>query len=831
MSRKPKPKTARGAPSHPVNPQSETAPIDRAARIYYRTGAVLALIVSFLIYLRTMARSVPFWDAGEFIATALTLGIPHSPGTPLYVLLGRVFTVLPLPFSVAGRVNFMNVVFGALGVLFVYMLVVRFLDYSLGKSKTSADVFVKSTGALVGALFIAFSHTYWTNSTEAEVYAMSVFFMGLITWLGLKWAEYPTGEKSTRYVYLLFYLVALTVGLHLGTVLAFSGVFLLILMTKNKTFSNVEFFIACFAVAILLADATLYRAGDVTLALLGVLAVALAVSYMRTKSTFAIACVALFVLGLSTHLYLLIRSGHNPPIDEVNPENWRNFYAVLRREQYPTPNILIRKASIAWQLQHFNAYLQDQFKMLTAYVGKLNLGSVIPLALGIWGMVDQYAKSKKAFVVLFVTLLVLSMGMVLYLNFAESEVRERDYFFLPAFYYFAVYIGIGAGSIVSEIRRLVPRRWLKGLAPVALPAMVFLVLPFFSAREHFHPHDRKDDIVCQEYAKNMLVGLDDDAILFTYGDNDTFPLWYIQEVEDYRKDVRVVNLNLLNTPWYIEQLRDNEPRVNIAWTDEQLKRLRPVRTKERWYSIASLGVQHILKHNAGSRPVYFSVTIEPEIYKEYREFLEIEGLAQRLVPKKGRNMVNAAKLEENVWQNYSYAGLLDNDYKRDERVYQPPFVRRLCQNYSAAFGQLGFVKAREGNYDEAIRNLEIAEEITPNLQDIVMWLGWYYLENGEPDKALAYYHDHVRRYPDNCDYWYRLAGVQEQVDDLAGSLESIDEVTRRCPDNRDAVTAAAAISVRLGLIDRGAAYVERWLARHPDDTAMREALGKIKESR
>ncbi len=830
MSRKPKPKPARGAPSQPVDPQPQAAPIGAVGRIYYRTGAALALIASFLIYLRTMARSVPFWDAGEFIATAFTLGIPHSPGTPLYVLMGRVFTVLPLPFSIAGKVNFMNVIFGALGVLVVYLLVVRFLDYSLGKSKSSADVLLKSTGGLVAALFIAFSHTYWTNSTEAEVYAMSVFFMGMITWLGLKWAEDPTGVKSRSYIHLLFYLVALTVGLHLGTVLAFSGVFLLIVMTKKKTFSNVEFFLACFGVMIFLADATLYRAGDVTLVLLGVLAVGLGVLYARTKSTFAIVCVALFVLGLSTHLYLLIRSGHNPPIDEVNPESWRNLYAVLRREQYPIPNILARKASIAWQLQHFNAYFQDQFKMLTAYVGKLNLGSVIPLALGIWGMVDQYAKNKKAFLMLFATLFVVSMGMVFYLNFAESEVRERDYFFLPTFYYFAVYIGIGVGSLMSEIRRLVPHKWFKGLAPVALPALVFLVLPVFSAHEHFHPHDRKDDIVCQEYAKNMLVGLDDDAIIFTFGDNDTFPLWYIQEVEDYRKDVRVVNLNLLNTPWYIEQLRDNEPRVNIAWTDEQLKRLRPIRTKDRWYSVASLGIQHILKHNAGTRPVYFSVTIEPEIYQEYREFLETEGLAQRLVPRKGRNMINTAKLEENVWKNYSYAGLLDENFKRDESVYQPPFVRRLCQNYSAVFGQLGFIKAREGNYDEAIRNLEIAEEITPNLQDIVMWLGWYYLENGEPDKALAYYRDHVTQYPDNCNYWYRLAGVQEQTDDLPGSLESLDQVITRCPDTRDAVTAAAAISVRLGYIDRGMNYVERWLARHPDDGAMREALGRIKDS-
>jgi tetratricopeptide (TPR) repeat protein len=810
-------------------------------------GAALAFIVGFLLYLRTMAPSLPFWDAGEFIAAAHTLGIPHSPGTPLYVLIGRVFTILPLPLSIAGKVNFLNVIFGTLGVLFVYVLVVRFLDYSLGKSKSVADTFLKAAGALVGAFFIAFSYTYWSNATEAEVYAMSVFFMGFITWLGLKWSANPTSARSVAYIYLLFYVLALTIGLHLGTVLAFSGVFLLVLMTKEKTFSNVEFLLACAGVAIFLADATLYRAGTVTLALLALLALALFFLYARTKSMFAIACCALFALGISVHLYLLIRSGLNPSIDEADPETWRNLYAVLRREQYPPPNVLVRKASFAFQLGHFNDYFQDQFKMLSAQLGRLNIGSVIPLALGIWGMVDQYAKSKRAFTVLFSTLLVVSLGMILYLNFAESEVRERDYFYLPAFYYFAVYIGIGVGSLISEVRRFVERhlpsrfgprdhprdgvpaqaRWVKGLVPVIVPAALFLVLPFFTAHEHFHAHDRKGDRLAQAYAKNMLVGLDKDAIIFTFGDNDTFPLWYVQEVEDYRKDVRVVNLNLLNTPWYIRQLRDNEPRINIAWSDNELTRLRPVRTKDGWIQISAIGVQHILKHNSNDRPIYFSVTIEPSLYQMYRDFLEAEGLAQRVVPRKGKNMINVAKLEENVWQNYSYAGLLDENFKRDERVYQPPFVRRLCQNYSAAFGTLGFVKARDGNYAEAIRNLEAADEITPNLEDIVMWLGWYYLENGEPEKALTYYRDHIRTDPDNCIYRYRLAGVQEQIDDLQGAIETLDEMIRRCPDVRDAVVAAASISVRLGFVDRALRYLDTWIARHPNDDALRNARDEI----
>ncbi len=814
-------------------PEAPTKPVatDPVGQVYFRVGAVFTVVVSLFLYLRTMAPSAPFWDAGEFIAAAYTLGVPHSPGTPLYVLVGRVVTMIPLPFSIAGKVNFISVVAGSLGVLMVYLLAIRFLDYMMGKSATAADVLVKVAGAIVGALFITFSYTYWANSTESEVYTMSVFVMGFMTWLALKWSDDPTGPKSVSYVYLLFYLLALTVGLHLGTILAFSGIFLLILMTKEKAFSNTQFLLACAGVAIFVADATLYRQGQVTLVLLALFLLALLVFYSQSKSKFAIICSALFFLGISVHLYLKIRSGHNPAIDEANPETWRGLYAVLRREQYPPPDVFARKSSFfGFQIQHFNDYFQDQFKMATTYLGRLNIGSVIPLALGIWGVVDHYAKHRKTFVVLFVTFLVTSLGMIVYLNFSDSEVRERDYFYLPAFYYFAVFIGIGAASLLSEIRRLAARVGVTGMASVVVPAVIFLVLPVFTLRAHFFQHDRSADFVCSEYAKNMLVGLAQGGIIFTNGDNDTFPLWYIQEVEKFRADVRVVNLSLLNTPWYIKQLRDNEPKVDIRWTDAELARLGPIKTKDgRYILVRDIGVQHILKYNSNKKPIYFAVTIPPAIYEPYREFLEMEGLAYRVVPRTGQNMVNLAKLEENVWQNYSYLGLLDENWRRDESIYHPAFVNRLVQNYAAAFTQLGFMRYREQDYEAAIKNLEAAEQISPGLKPVVMWLGWYYLESGDTVRALEYYRDKIEQEPYDCEIRYRLAGLQERIEDLRGALATIEAMAEYCPDHRDAVVSAVAIFLRFNLVDEALRYVDNWIARHPSDESMIRSRQRLLE--
>ena len=826
-AKKTKPNQPRPEPSIPIAPTEIPLAPEPLGRWLFYGGAAVSFLLSLVLYGSTMEPSSPFWDSGEFIASAYTLGIPHAPCTPLYVLVGRVFSILPLPFSVAGRVNFISVLTGALGVLFVYILAVRFLDATLGRSRTVLDTAIKVAGALSGALFLTFSQTYWTNAIEAEVYALSCFFMGFIAWLALKWADNPMGGKAVGYIYLLFYLLALSVGFHLGTVLVFSGIFFFVLMTNPKTFTNFEFLIACGGMAIFMADATIYRNGAVTLGLLVVFAVLLAWYTIDKKSRFALVCAGLFVLGLSVHLFLLIRAGQNPSINEGDPSNWRSLYFALRREQYPPPNVLVRKADFFFQLKHFNGYFQQQFQMASAYLGQLNLGSVIPLALGIWGIVDHFTKHRKTFVMLFVTFVVMSLGLVVYLNFSDAEVRERDYFYSPAFYFFAVFIGIGTASLLNEIKEFASRRKIVGALPVVAPAVVLLALPFFTLAHNHFSHDRSDNYICQKYARNMLVGLEPNAILYTNGDNDTFPLWYIQEVEKYRTDVRVVNLSLLNTAWYIEQLRDNEPKVTITWANAEIDRLRPVETKDGWVLIRDIAVQHILKNNSRTRPIYFAVTIPPETFAPYREFLEMEGLAYRVVPRKGKNLVNLEKLEDNIWNKFDYGGILDKNWKRDDSLYREEYVTRLIQNYAAAFTQLGFEKGRRDEYEAAIKNLEIALQITPDLDPALLWLGWYHLEAGDTAGAVRYYKTEIDKRPGNTELLYRLAGVYERLGHLDSALMAVDELIRRDPGHRDAMMSGVGIALRFGLEDRATKYLTEWLAKHPNDTSVRRALEEM----
>jgi hypothetical protein len=810
-----------------VDPVSGEAATGNINRNLYWAGAGFSFLFSLVLYVKTMAASASFWDAGEFIAAAHTLAVPHSPGTPLYVLVAKVFTLLPLPFfSIAERVNLLSAFCGAAGVLFVYMLVVRFMDVLLGRTQTQADAVVKVAGALVGALFIACSDTYWNNAIEAEVYAMSTALMGFMTWLALKWGDKPRDDRSTFLIYLLFYLLAMSVGFHLGTVLAISGIFFYVWMEKNKAFSNLEFVVACVGVAIFMADATLYRDGRVTVFLLVIYAATLIWLY-GTNRRFAVITAGLFLIGLSIHLYLMIRSTHNPMIDMGNPETWRELYAVLRREQYPPMNVASRKAGFVFQLTHFNGYFQTQFQMASAYISKLNAGSLIPIALGIWGMVDQYAKNRRAFILLFVTLVVVSLGLIVFLNFSSSEVRERDYFYSPAFYYFAIYIGIGAAALLNELRLVMDRRGSTSPALVYVFAVVLLALPFFTLNNHYFSHDRSNNYTCPAYARNMLISLEPNAIIFTNGDNDTYPLWYIQEVEGFRKDIRVVNLSLLNTPWYIKQCRDNEPKVPITWTDQRIDGLTPVPSGDRWLMVKDIAVQHILQANNWEKPIYFGVTVPRDTYAPYLEILELQGLAYKVVRRRGENMMDKELLAKNVLENYDYTSILDENWKRDHSVFLPRHTRYLIQHYAWSFMRLAFIQHRDGLYRDALLSMETAHEIAPQLPEPIQLLGWYYLDAGDTTRAVEFYRDKIAGAPTDANLRFRLAGVYERVGEDLKALEQLEYILRLDPNHQEATMAAVGMLLRAGQPARARQVLADWVRRHPDDTQARESLAEL----
>jgi hypothetical protein len=176
---------------------------------------------------------------------------------------------------------------------------------------------------------------------------------------------------------------------------------------------------------------------------------------------------------------------------------------------------------------------------------------MLPLLLGMIGLIYQLRKDRKNFTVVFALFIMTGVAIVVYLNQHSPQPRERDYAYAASFYAFAVWIGMGVYALFNLTAKWVSPK----IAAYTVTGISLILIPANMAREGWDDHDRSNRYSALAMAKNYLNSCAANAILFTNGDNDTFPLWYAQEVEGIRTDVRVVNLSLLNTEWYIEQLR------------------------------------------------------------------------------------------------------------------------------------------------------------------------------------------------------------------------------------------------------------------------------------
>ncbi len=197
-----------------------------------------------------------------------------------------------------------------------------------------------------------------------------------------------------------------------------------------------------------------------------------------------------------------------------------------------------------------------------------NVYYLLPLLLGMFGFFFHMRRHFNDFIVILLLFVLTGIAIVVYLNQYPLQPRERDYAYAGSFYAFSIWIGIGVVSVYNFFQKKI-----KAVTSASLATLICLVaIPVNMASENWDDHDRSNRYIARDFAYNYLNSCAPNAILFTHGDNDTFPLWYAQEVEGIRTDVRVVNLSLLNTDWYIDQMKrkayDSEP-VPFGITHEQ----------------------------------------------------------------------------------------------------------------------------------------------------------------------------------------------------------------------------------------------------------------------
>ncbi len=349
--------------------------------------AGIAALVALVVYVLTMAPTVSFWDCGEFVACANTLGIPHPPGTPFFVFLARaVIVLLPFVGEIAKRVNYISVVSSAATVyvtaLFAWELLATVLKTDALAEKITGKVrtAVLGSAALVAGFLLTFSDTFWFNAVEAEVYGIAMLILMLVSYLGLVWYNKRNEEYSDRILIFICYIAFLGVGAHLYTMLTVPAVFALLLVAEpKKIVERIPIWITgTLLCSVIYMVSAFIEISFVCLIALSILCLAKPFKSKGVQRSMRLSLAFAFfaLIGYSTHLYIPIRSELNPIIDENDPEinirdeqgnlqlgnlfkdeNWVAFNNFIERKQYGSESMIsrafYRRARVSHQFLSF----------------------------------------------------------------------------------------------------------------------------------------------------------------------------------------------------------------------------------------------------------------------------------------------------------------------------------------------------------------------------------------------------------------------------------------------------------------------------------------------
>jgi hypothetical protein len=479
------------------------------------------------LYVVTLAPTTAMWDASEYITAAYTLGIPHPPGNPLFVLLGRVASLLPFG-GVAYRVNLLAAVCSALAAGIWFLVAERVL------AQWIAVPWVRRAGAVLAAVLSATAFTVWNQSVVNEkVYTVSLAFFAVVSWLTVLWCDDPDGRRADRILVLIAYLIGLGYTNHPAGFLVGPAVAIAVLVRRPRT-----------------------------------------VLRWRLVASAALA----LVFGLTPFAFEPIRAAHHPVLNEGEPTGCsdriavactfsettvRRLMANVNREQYGKPNLSERQAPFSAQLGMWWLYFEWQWLRDPRGTQGMMQGAlaVLFLGLGVAGGVVHWRRDRASFWFFGPLVFTITIVLVYYMNFkygasqapelvgVEREVRDRDYFYLWSFSAWSVWAALGLVAVWRAVAERTGRtpRW-----AATAPILAFGLLPLVG---NWRAASRAGEWATREWARDVLNSVEPYGILITGGDNDTFPLWYAQEVEGVRRDVTVAVTSLLNTDWYARGLQ------------------------------------------------------------------------------------------------------------------------------------------------------------------------------------------------------------------------------------------------------------------------------------
>ena len=715
------------------------------AELDYRPSYLAASVAGTLVlalYVITLGPSTAMWDTSEYIAAAHVLGIPHPPGNPFFVLIGKVFTLLPIAPNIAMRVNILAAISSAVAAAMWFLITERVLVSWL------PNRWQRIVGGSLAVLIGATAFTVWSQSVVNEkVYTVSLAGVAIIAWLTVRWCDDPHGPRADRLLVMIAYLIGLGYSNHMAGMLAAPAV----------------------------GVAVLARYPQVLL---------------RWK--LLLTCVGVLALGLTPFATQPIRAAYFPAISEGEPtgcvdkfawdctfsaRTYDSFMYNFNRGQYDKPALTDRKAPFSAQIGMWWMYFEWQWirDAHGEHRAAQAMAAMFFLVMGLFGGYVHWRRDRRSFWFFGPLMLTMTLGLIYYLNFkygfsqspeldaVDREVRDRDYFYLWSFSAWSVWAALGlifvwealAAVIGAEQVRLGTetveqphkRSWL-----LSSPILALAFIPIFA---NWSSASRRGDTDTRDFAADLLNSVEPYGILVTVGDNDTFPLWYAQEVEGIRRDVIIANTSLLNTDWYTRQLlrrpvyeydaakgpaiyrgrewkKPTGPPMNMTMAQAdaiplyaELRQPQPFRKGSLSVTIpprvvyrADYVVLRMILDAFPERPVYFSRT-SGGYGRElgFGDYLMTQGLAQKLMPTVPGASQDTINLPGEGWVDLATTHALWNDVFEapESLIAKGDWIDRASVSIPYLYIMTGVVLAegltRTGRETQADSVMDVTEEI------------------------------------------------------------------------------------------------------------------------
>ncbi|MGA2193266.1 MAG: DUF2723 domain-containing protein [Nitrospirota bacterium] len=549
--------------------------------------------VSMLLYLMTIAPTLSFFDSGEMISGAYTLGVSHPPGYPVYVTLGKLFTFIPLG-NVAFRVNLMSAFFATMtSVMIYYITRAMFQDPEAPGDKKKTEGFFKSVvnpaeiAGIFSALAFSFSYNVWAWAVVSKFYTLNAFVVSCLLMLLIRWrrARIEEGDRggghSLAYLYAIAFLLGIAPVVHISQFVLIPMYLLYIVIVDGRVFLDI-------------------RSGKGQSFLRRVL------SIIKTVNLKTIVLGGFFfLLGHSIYLHLPLRAVQDPLIDWGIPTTWGQFKWDYNREGYPVVGG-IRTWSLLWeQIKSFNL------------VREFTWAGIPLILLGLWGHLkrDWRHFTVLAFGSVWMTSIIVIMG-----NPPIENIFLLEQFYIPVYIFLTIIMG-GAVYLILDNSRLgpwilaltlpfmflgeMPLGYLNALVTGNRPAtfmtylgiryptplyflfyavlaaailaalrfiirnkrpgnawiyvwvfmLLFVLYPAYQVKAHYWKNDRSNNFIAYDMGTAELNNAPEFSVLFTWGDSGAFPMWYMQDVEQKRPDVLLVHTPHLPLEWFLQSIR------------------------------------------------------------------------------------------------------------------------------------------------------------------------------------------------------------------------------------------------------------------------------------